>query len=125
MIGNPKEIHNAKAQEEERDIDVGWDITTKDVERLSVMQPLTPQTVYITPPDDDYVAPATNPMSNKQLNIFEEEFSHIIELVLSMPSNSLGMSEIANLAIFYSWGSLGGVEEMDYPRFNLGCRVKQ
>ncbi|GJZ61774.1 hypothetical protein Tco_0617911, partial [Tanacetum coccineum] len=36
-------------------------------------------------------------------------------LVLSMPSNSLGMSEIANLAILYSWGSLGGVEEMDYP----------
>ncbi|GJW38130.1 hypothetical protein Tco_0063975 [Tanacetum coccineum] len=26
------------------------------------------------------------------------------------------MSEIANLAILYSWGSLGRVEEMDYPR---------
>ncbi|GJY31092.1 hypothetical protein Tco_0414587 [Tanacetum coccineum] len=127
MIGNPKEIHNAKAQEEEGDMDVGWDITSKDVERPrqfltpiihtlpnlkpvvqpyiplgpvhdkdkivrekeqyydiplndSVMQPLTPQTVYITPPDDDYVAPATNPMSNKQLNKFEEGFSHITEV---------------------------------------------
>ncbi|GJV68786.1 hypothetical protein Tco_1484295 [Tanacetum coccineum] len=95
MIGNPKEIHNAKDQEEERDMDVGWDITSKDVERLRkfltptihtlpnlepVVQPLTPQTVYITPPDDDYVAPTTNPMSNKQLNKFEEEFSHIIEV---------------------------------------------
>ncbi|GJS34868.1 hypothetical protein Tco_0533250 [Tanacetum coccineum] len=26
-----------------------------------VMQHLTPQTVYITPPDDDYVAPASSP----------------------------------------------------------------
>ncbi|GJY65274.1 hypothetical protein Tco_0467512 [Tanacetum coccineum] len=112
MIGNPEEIHNVKAQEDEGDMDVGWDITSKDVERLrqfltptihalpnhkpvvqpyiplgpvhdkdkivrvkeqdydiplndSVMQPLTPQTVHITPPDDDYVAPAINPMSNK------------------------------------------------------------
>ncbi|GKB16244.1 hypothetical protein Tco_0850167 [Tanacetum coccineum] len=46
----------------------------------SVMQPLTPQTGHITPPDDDYVAPTTNPMSNKQLNKFEEEFSHITEV---------------------------------------------
>ncbi|GJT65146.1 hypothetical protein Tco_0581594 [Tanacetum coccineum] len=41
------------------------------------MQPLTPQTVHIAPSGDDYVAPATNPMSNKQLNKFEEEFSNI------------------------------------------------
>ncbi|GKE15014.1 hypothetical protein Tco_1422591 [Tanacetum coccineum] len=93
IIGNPKEIHNVKAQEGEGYMDVGWDITSKDVERLrekeqdydiplndSVMQPLTPQTVHITPPDDDYVAPAKNPMSNKQLNKFEEEFSHITEV---------------------------------------------
>ncbi|GJW75623.1 hypothetical protein Tco_0134993 [Tanacetum coccineum] len=127
MIGNPEEIHNAKAQEDEGDMDVGWDITSKDVERLrqfltptihtlpnlkpvvqpyiplgpihdkdkiirdkeqdydipindSVIQPLTPQTVHITPPDDDYVAPAINPMSNKQLNTFEKEFSNITKV---------------------------------------------
>ncbi|GJU89319.1 Orf y [Tanacetum coccineum] len=126
MFGNPKEIHNEKAQEDEGDMDVGWDITSKDVERLrqfltptihtlpnlkpvvppciplglvhdkdkfvkekeqdydiplndSVIQPLTPQTIHITQPDD-YVAPATNPMSNKQLNKFKEEFSHITEV---------------------------------------------
>ncbi|GKD08771.1 hypothetical protein Tco_1188456 [Tanacetum coccineum] len=120
MIGNPEEIHNAKDLEDERDIDVGWDITSKDVERMrqfltpiihtlpnlepvvqpyiplgpvhdkdkivrekeqdydiplndSIMQPLTPQTVHITPPDNNYVAPITNPMSNKQLNKFKEE----------------------------------------------------
>ncbi|GJX07597.1 hypothetical protein Tco_0195529 [Tanacetum coccineum] len=127
MIVNPKEIHNARAQEDEGDMDVGWDITSKDVERLrqfltptihtlpnlkpivqpyiplrpvhdknkivrkkeqdydiplndSVMQPLTPQTVHITPLDDDYVAPATYPMSNKQLNKFKEEFSNITKI---------------------------------------------
>ncbi|GKC60636.1 hypothetical protein Tco_1088234 [Tanacetum coccineum] len=127
MNGNPEEIHNPKAQDDEGDMDVGWDSTSKDVEWLrqfltptihtlnnlepvvqpyiplrpvhdmdkvvkekehdydiplnnNVMQPLTPQTVHITPPGDDYVASATNPMSNKQLNKFEEEFSHIIEV---------------------------------------------
>ncbi|GKB64037.1 hypothetical protein Tco_0920223 [Tanacetum coccineum] len=110
-------------KEQMGDMDVGWDITNKDVEGLrqfltptthtlpnlepvgqpyislrpvhdrdkivreeeqdydiplndSVMQPLTPQTVHITPPDDDYVAPATN----KQLNKFEEEFSNIAKV---------------------------------------------
>ncbi|GJT64780.1 hypothetical protein Tco_1016260 [Tanacetum coccineum] len=97
-----------KAWEDEGDMNVGWDITVKDVERIrqfltptihtkpnlepvmqpymplepihdkekivrekeqdydiplhdGVMQHLTPQTVYITPPDDDYVAPASSP----------------------------------------------------------------
>ncbi|GJY49310.1 hypothetical protein Tco_0439266 [Tanacetum coccineum] len=113
-IGNLGKFILRKAQEiDEGVMDVGWDITSKDVERLrrfltptihtlpnlepvvqpyiplrllhdkdeividkekdyyiplndSVMQPLTPQTVHITPPDDDYVAPATKSMSNKQ-----------------------------------------------------------
>ncbi|GJT58919.1 reverse transcriptase domain-containing protein [Tanacetum coccineum] len=38
MIGNPKEIHNTKAQEDEGDMDVGWDITSKDVKRLRIQQ---------------------------------------------------------------------------------------
>ncbi|GJR11891.1 ribonuclease H-like domain-containing protein [Tanacetum coccineum] len=67
MNENPKEIHNAKAQDDEGDMDIGWDITSKD-------------TVQIIPPDDDFVAPATNPMSNKQLNKFEEEFSNITKV---------------------------------------------
>ncbi|GKA38187.1 calmodulin-interacting protein 111 isoform X1 [Tanacetum coccineum] len=111
-IGNPEEIIKMKAQEDEGDMDVGWDITVKDVERLrkfltptihtplgpvhdkekiiteeeqdydiplhyGMMQPLTAQTVHITPPDDDYVASATNPILNKQLNEFREEFFDI------------------------------------------------
>ncbi|GKA66008.1 hypothetical protein Tco_0765816 [Tanacetum coccineum] len=122
MIGDPEEIHNEKALEDGGDMDVGWDITSKNVERLRqfltptihtlpnlepVVQPYIPlgpihdkdkitreeehdydiplndsimQTVHITPLDDDYVAPTTNPMSNKQLNKFEEEFSNITKV---------------------------------------------
>ncbi|GKC56542.1 hypothetical protein Tco_1084140 [Tanacetum coccineum] len=47
MIGNPKEIHNAKAQEDEGDMDVGWDITSKDVERLRQFLTPTMQTLPI------------------------------------------------------------------------------
>ncbi|GJT04892.1 hypothetical protein Tco_0839354 [Tanacetum coccineum] len=145
MIENPEEIHNVKTREEEGDMDVGWDITSKDVERLrqfltptihtlpnlepvvqpytplgpvhdkdnivrkkeqnydipqndSVMQLLTPQTVHITPPDDNYVAPATNPMSNKQLNKFEEEFSHITEGIKSLREDgNKDFCQISNL----------------------------
>ncbi|GJW98662.1 hypothetical protein Tco_0180470 [Tanacetum coccineum] len=100
MIGNPEEIHNEKAHEDKGDMDVvvppciplglvhdkdkivrekeqDYDIPLND----SVMQPLAPQMIHITQPDDDYVAPATNPMSNKQSNKFEEEFSHITEIL--------------------------------------------
>ncbi|GJW21413.1 hypothetical protein Tco_0032035 [Tanacetum coccineum] len=42
MNENPEENHNAKAQDDEGDMDVGWDITSKDVERLR--QSLTPTT---------------------------------------------------------------------------------
>ncbi|GKD13065.1 hypothetical protein Tco_1197472 [Tanacetum coccineum] len=124
MIENPGEVHKLKAQEDEGDMDVGWDITVKDLERLrkfltptihtlpnlepvvqpytslglvlhkekiireeeqdydiplhdGVMQPLTPQTVHITLIDDDYVAPATSPTLDKQLNEFGKEYSDI------------------------------------------------
>ncbi|GJY58477.1 putative reverse transcriptase domain-containing protein [Tanacetum coccineum] len=52
-----------------------------DIPLIDSVKPLTPQTVHITPPDDDYVAPATNHMSDKQLNKFEEEFSNITKVV--------------------------------------------
>ncbi|GKE20839.1 hypothetical protein Tco_1432351, partial [Tanacetum coccineum] len=43
MIGNPEEVHIMKAQKNEGDTDVGWDIIVKDSERLR--QFLTP-TIY-------------------------------------------------------------------------------
>ncbi|GJT25190.1 hypothetical protein Tco_0895127 [Tanacetum coccineum] len=113
-VGIPEKIHKKKAQEDEGNMDDGWYITIKDVERLrqiriptiqtlpnlelvvqpymprgpvcdevkvvreeeleydiplqnGVMQPLTPQTVYITLPDDDYVAPPTSPILERIL----------------------------------------------------------
>ncbi|GJX61761.1 hypothetical protein Tco_0294661 [Tanacetum coccineum] len=83
MIGIPEKTHN-KAE-----VDNGWDITIKDVERLR--QILTP-TVHLfptlnlnqwcnhftsIPPDDNYVAPATSPILDKNLNEFGKKFFDI------------------------------------------------
>ncbi|GJU81136.1 hypothetical protein Tco_1283501 [Tanacetum coccineum] len=129
MIGNLEKIHIAEAQEDKGDMDIGWDITSKDIERLRqfltptvqtlpnlepvvlglvhdkdkivrgkkqyydiplndiVVQLLTPQMVHIIPPDDDYVASATNHMSNKQLNKFEEKFSNITKVAKKQYDN--------------------------------------
>ncbi|GKE60529.1 hypothetical protein Tco_1510896, partial [Tanacetum coccineum] len=51
MIENLGEVHKLKFEEDEGDMDV----------------------VHITPPYDDYVAPATRPTLDKQLNEFEKE----------------------------------------------------
>ncbi|GJR04896.1 hypothetical protein Tco_0527880 [Tanacetum coccineum] len=61
-------------------------------EQDHVMQPLTPQTVHITPPDDDYVASTTNPILNKHLNDFGEKFAdntRVFEKIDSNPINDL------------------------------------
>ncbi|GJS65332.1 hypothetical protein Tco_0679896 [Tanacetum coccineum] len=88
MIENPGEVHKMKAQEDEWDMDVGWDIIVKDVERLKqfliptihTLPNLKPvvQPFHITSPDDDYVAPATSPTLDKQLNKFRKECSDIL-----------------------------------------------
>ncbi|GKD38430.1 hypothetical protein Tco_1258637, partial [Tanacetum coccineum] len=51
---NPEEIHNAKDRDDEGDMDVGWDITSKDVERLR--QFLTP-TIHTLPNLEPVVQP--------------------------------------------------------------------
>ncbi|GJR61997.1 hypothetical protein Tco_1504159 [Tanacetum coccineum] len=97
-IGIPEEVHKLKAQEDEGDMDVGWNITVEDIERLreeeqdydiplhdGVMQPLIPQTVHITPPDDDYVAPATSPTLDMQLNEFGKEYYDITRVANHHP----------------------------------------
>ncbi|GKA12981.1 reverse transcriptase domain-containing protein [Tanacetum coccineum] len=67
------------AREKEQD----YDIPLQD----HVMQPLTPQTVHITPPGDNYVAPATNPILNKHLNEFGEEFANNTRVFKKIDSN--------------------------------------
>ncbi|GJV37009.1 hypothetical protein Tco_1409486 [Tanacetum coccineum] len=57
-----------------------WNITVEDIERIrqfltpnisdiikDVIQPLIPTTLYTTPPNEDYVAPATKPILDKLL----------------------------------------------------------
>nr|GFA73850.1 hypothetical protein [Tanacetum cinerariifolium] len=71
-------------REEEED----YDILLQDHE----MQPLTPQTVHITPPDDNYVEPATNSTLNIHLNEFGEDFAYnngVSEKIDSNPVNNL------------------------------------
>ncbi|GKD05106.1 hypothetical protein Tco_1180080 [Tanacetum coccineum] len=95
MIENLGEVHKLKAQEVEGDMDFVQPYmplgSVHDKEKFvrkeeqdyniplhdGVMQTLTPQTVHITPPDDDYVAHATSPTLDKQLNEFGEECSDI------------------------------------------------
>ncbi|GJY66453.1 hypothetical protein Tco_0468691 [Tanacetum coccineum] len=99
-IGIPEEI-----KEDEGDMNDGCDIMVEDAKVVKkeeqdydiplhehVMQPLTPQTVHITPLDDDYVASATNPILNKHLNEFGEEFAdntRVFEKINSNPVNDL------------------------------------
>ncbi|GJR33068.1 hypothetical protein Tco_1109300 [Tanacetum coccineum] len=54
MIGNPEKVHKMKAQEDDGDMDVGWGITVKDVERL--MQLFTP-TIHTLPNLEPVVQP--------------------------------------------------------------------
>ncbi|GJT70863.1 hypothetical protein Tco_1030149 [Tanacetum coccineum] len=148
MIENPGEVHKIKAQDDEGDMDVGWDITFKDVERLrqfltptintlpnlkpvvqpymllgpvhdkekivreeeqdydtllhdGVIQPLTPQTVHITPPDDDYVAPTTSPTLDKQLNKLGKECSDITRVTEKANSNPIeDVQELSDIKIY-------------------------
>ncbi|GJR93620.1 hypothetical protein Tco_0265794 [Tanacetum coccineum] len=65
MIGNPEEIHNEEAQEDEGDMDVGWDITRKDVKRLRKF--LTP-TIH-TLPNLEPIVPPCIPLDQSMIRI--------------------------------------------------------
>ncbi|GJW08812.1 reverse transcriptase domain-containing protein [Tanacetum coccineum] len=66
-----------------REKEQGYDIPPQDY----VMQHLTPQTVHIIPPDDNYIALATNPILNKHLNEFGEEFANNTRVSKKIDSN--------------------------------------
>ncbi|GJS48267.1 hypothetical protein Tco_0598388, partial [Tanacetum coccineum] len=53
------------------------------------MQPLTPQTVHITPPNDDYVASATNPIFEMHLKKFGVEIFDITGVDENADGNSI------------------------------------
>nr|GEW31549.1 hypothetical protein [Tanacetum cinerariifolium] len=79
-------VHDKEKVVREKEQD--YDIPLQD----HIMQPLTPHTVNIAPPDDNYVAPATNPILNKHLNEFRKEFANntwVSKKIDSNPVNDL------------------------------------
>ncbi|GJR31184.1 hypothetical protein Tco_1107416 [Tanacetum coccineum] len=65
-----------------------WDITTEDVEQNrkffnvpneidEIVQPVIPKPIHTTPPNDDYVAPATKSILDKLLEEFGDEILNV------------------------------------------------
>ncbi|GKB34718.1 reverse transcriptase domain-containing protein [Tanacetum coccineum] len=79
IIENLGEVHKMKAHEDEGDMDVGWDITVKDVERLR--QFLTP-TIHTLPNLEPVVQPymPLGPVHDKEKILREEEQDYDIPL---------------------------------------------
>nr|GEY37869.1 hypothetical protein [Tanacetum cinerariifolium] len=79
MIENPGKFHKMKAQEDEEDMYVGWDITVKDVKRLR--QFLIP-TIHTLPKLKRVVQPymPLGPVHDKKKIIREEEHDKDIPL---------------------------------------------
>nr|GEY48894.1 hypothetical protein [Tanacetum cinerariifolium] len=65
MIENPREVHKLKDQEDEGDMDVGWEITVKGVERLQKL--LTP-TIHTLPNPEPVLQPymSLRPVHDKE-----------------------------------------------------------
>nr|GEW98061.1 hypothetical protein [Tanacetum cinerariifolium] len=65
MIENPREVHKLKDQEDEGDMDVGWEIIVKDVERLQKL--LTP-TIHTLPNPEPVLQPymSLGPVHDKE-----------------------------------------------------------
>ncbi|GJU28547.1 hypothetical protein Tco_1167168 [Tanacetum coccineum] len=79
MIENPREVHKMKAQEDKGDMDVGWDITIEDVERLRKF--LTP-TIHTLPNLEPLVQPymPLGLVYDKEKIVREEEQDYDIPL---------------------------------------------
>ncbi|GJX74645.1 hypothetical protein Tco_0313240 [Tanacetum coccineum] len=73
-------------------------IREKEHDYNDVLKPLTPKAVHITPPNDDYVAPATNPILDKQLNEFGKECSDITRVAEKANGNPINdVQELSNI----------------------------
>ncbi|GJX54820.1 hypothetical protein Tco_0283189 [Tanacetum coccineum] len=124
-IGIPREI-----QEDDGDMNDACDIMIEEVERLRKilissihtlpdLKPIVSRnatfdpSVHITPLDGDYVAPATNPILNKHLNEFREEFADNTRVSEKIYSNLVNdLKELLNAYDFetFNWKLLHQVE---------------
>ncbi|GKC98931.1 hypothetical protein Tco_1169206 [Tanacetum coccineum] len=103
MKGNPEEIHNAKAHDDEGDIDVGWDITNKDVE--SFRQFLTP-TIHTLPNLEPVVQPyiPLGPVHDMDKVVKEKEQDYDIPLNNNDPTARRHLSRSARPIIICELG---------------------
>ncbi|GJU94871.1 hypothetical protein Tco_1319627, partial [Tanacetum coccineum] len=73
---------------DDRDTFDMWDITVEDVEQIrksfnvpdeidEIVQPLIPETIHTTPPNDDYVAQATKSILDELLEEFGDEILNV------------------------------------------------
>ncbi|GKC89190.1 hypothetical protein Tco_1149839 [Tanacetum coccineum] len=77
-----------------------YDIPLQD----GTMQPLTPQTLHITPPDYDYVALATSPILDKQLIKFGKECFDITRVVEMADGNPVkDIKELSDIIKTYDF----------------------
>ncbi|GJX25122.1 zinc finger, CCHC-type containing protein, partial [Tanacetum coccineum] len=92
-VDNISDLEKEEAQEkdsDEGDIYDMWEITVEDIERIrkfltpnildiinDVTQPLIPKTIHTTPPDEDYVAPATKSILDELLEEFRDEILNL------------------------------------------------
>ncbi|GJU81891.1 hypothetical protein Tco_1284256 [Tanacetum coccineum] len=86
-------FHRNKKEDQEDDSDDGdtfdmWYITVEDVERIrkffnvpadidEIVKPLIPEPIHTTPPNDDYVAPATKSIFDELLEEFRDEILNV------------------------------------------------
>ncbi|GJV86234.1 zinc finger, CCHC-type containing protein [Tanacetum coccineum] len=87
------EQNDDSEEDQEEDGDDGdtfdmWDITVEDVEHIrkffnipdeidEIIQPLIPEPIHNTPPNDDYVAPATKLILDELLEEFKDEILNV------------------------------------------------
>ncbi|GJV15042.1 hypothetical protein Tco_1360365 [Tanacetum coccineum] len=88
-----QEINLEKEEAQDKDGDDGdtfdmWDITVKDVERIwqffnvpnktdKIVQPLIPEPIHTTPPNDNYVAPATKLILDELFDEFKNKILNV------------------------------------------------
>ncbi|GJT58436.1 hypothetical protein Tco_1001969 [Tanacetum coccineum] len=86
-----------------------WDIMVEDVERIrkifnvpdeidEIVQPLIPEPIHTTPPNDDYVAPATKSMLDELFKEFRDEILNVTKVNKEADFNpTKGLEELERL----------------------------
>ncbi|GKC01371.1 retrovirus-related pol polyprotein from transposon TNT 1-94 [Tanacetum coccineum] len=112
MIENPGEVYKMKAREDEGDMDVSWDITVEDVERLR--QFITP-TMYTLPNLKPVVQPymSLGPVHDKEEIVREEEQDYVPRAVL-MKSGLVSVNTARQVNVAHTKTTVNDARSMAY-----------